>query len=455
MPWAAARRAPVELVLAGAVAANLALEAGNGAEPVRGSPVWPLLQAAVTAAALLRLVERRDRLRLPFVLLVALAFEVGWIGLHLVEGMPSDFDSREVYAPQGRVLLSGHYPPSEYPPGAVLLFAFETLIGGGSARVSNAFVMVPFQLVTVWAVWQLRTSWAPWFATILALWPLNAFHVEFKFDALPTACAAVGLLLAWRGRWTLAGTALGIGAAVKWTPGLAAVGLAVWLLASRRPREALHLAAASAATFVLIHLPFVAANPAAVLHAYTAQSVRGITGESFPYLPLRALGLASTGDAPWEAAEVPGWGDATAIGVQAAVVAAVLAALVVVRRNVDAGIALAGLLPVAFLLTNRVFSPQFMLPLFASWAIAGALLWRTPAPAAVYGLLLAAAGALNALVYPVLWEHWTLASAGLFASALAATAWSVRRAVDVGPSRTDLLRTTTTNQMFTGMKSSR
>lgn len=450
-PTDAAARLPVQLVLAASAAACIALELGRGAEPVGGSPIWPVLQAAVSAAALLFAISRRRHLRLPFVLSLGFAFATGWIGLHLAQGMPSDFDSREIYPVQGQSLLSGHYPLSEYPPGAVLLFALETLVGGGSARISNAFLMVPFQLVTAWAIWQLRTSWAPWFATLVALWPLNAFHMEFKFDALPTACTAVGLLLAWRGRWTVAGTALGVGAAVKWTPGLAALGLAVWLVASRRPREALHLAAAAATAFVLIHVPFFVANPTAVLHAYSAQSGRGITGESLPYLPFRALGLAHTGDAPWLAADVPGWSNAAAVAMQAAAVVAVLAAVVVVRRNHDAGIALAAMVPVVFLLTNRVFSPQFMIPLLASWAIAGAVLWRGAQRVAVLALLLATASLFNALVYPVRWDQWPWASAGLFAAALAATGWAVVRAVDVGRSRTDLLTTSTTNQMITGI----
>jgi NhaP-type Na+/H+ or K+/H+ antiporter len=129
----------------------------------------------------------------------------------------------------------------------------------------------------------------------------------------------------------------------------------------------------------------------------------------------------------------------------------VLAALVIVRQNHDAGIALAAMVPVAFLLTNRVFSPQFMIPLVASWAIAGAVLWRGAPRVAVLALLLATASTFNALVYPVLWDQWPWASAGLFAGALAATGWVVVRAVDVGTRRTDLLTTTTTNQMITGM----
>jgi hypothetical protein len=446
------RRLPLELVLAGAVAAILTLEAARGDEPVGGSVLWPLLQAATAGAALGVAARRRDELRLPSVLGLSLALTTGWIGAHLALGVPSDFDSGVIYQSQGETLLSGHYPPSEYPPGAVLLFAFETLVGGGSARVSNAFAMVPFHLVTVWAIWQLRTAWAPWFATLVALWPLNVFHVEMKFDALPTACLAVGLLLAWRGRWTLAGAALGIGAGVKWTPGLAAVALAVWLVASRRPREALRLGGAATAVFLLIHLPFFAANPSAVLHAYTSQGGRGIIGESLVYLPLRALHVVSPVEVPWLTADAPAWATAAAIAVQAIAVLAVLAGLVAVRGDPGAALALAAALPVAFLLTNRVFSPQFTVTLFACCAVAGAVVARSLSRVGLLAILVAAAGIFNALVYPVVWSRWPWASAGLFAVGLAATGWIVAWGISsVGDRRTDLLSTIAANHTITGM----
>ena len=58
--------------------------------------------------------------------------------------------------------------------------------------------MVPFQLVCVASVWALRTRWSAWLATFLALWPLNAFYWEFRFDLVPTAALVAGLLLASR-----------------------------------------------------------------------------------------------------------------------------------------------------------------------------------------------------------------------------------------------------------------
>ncbi len=409
--------------------ANLALEVAKGAEPVGTAPIWLILQSGVTALALFVALVRRDHLRLSFVLALGLVFAVCSIAVHLALGMDTDWDSREVYWPQGEALLSGHYPRSEYPPGAVVLFAFEALVEDDTARVSNAFVMVPFQILTVFAIWSLRTKWAPWLATLVALWPLNAFHWEFRFDALPTALAALGMLCAFRGRWTLAGVALGLGAAVKWTPGLVAVGLVVWLLASGLGRPAVRLATAAAVTFLAVHLPFLIEDAGAVMHSYTEQSGRGITAESLPYLPLRAVGLARPTGSPWIPADVPSWADTVAVGAQVVAILGLLGAIVVVRGNRYAGIALAGMLPVVFLLTNRVFSPQFIVPLFAAWAIGAALLERRARGVAVVALLAMAASFCNAMIYPGVTRYWTYFSAGLFAAALGATGWLVARAL--------------------------
>ena len=46
----------------------------------------------------------------------------------------ADVDTSEVYRDQGNALLDGDYPRSEYPTGAVLLFAFEALLGGGTTK---------------------------------------------------------------------------------------------------------------------------------------------------------------------------------------------------------------------------------------------------------------------------------------------------------------------------------
>ena len=89
--------------------------------------------------------------------------------------------------------------------------------------------MIPFKALAVAAIWSLRTRPAPWLAALVALWPANAYYWEFKFDLVPAALLAAGLALAWQERWTLAGIALGLGTAAKWTPALAFVALGAWL----------------------------------------------------------------------------------------------------------------------------------------------------------------------------------------------------------------------------------
>ena len=197
----------------------------------------------------------QDRLRLAPLLALAIGFQLAYLGVHYVVEVEGDIDSSLVFRWQGNAILDGYYPRSEYPAGGVLLFALEAWLGGGETRWTNALLMVPFQLVCVWAVWSLRTRFAPWLAALVALWPANAFYWEFKYDLAPAALLALGVLLAVRARWGWSGVALGLGALVKWTPVLAAVVLVAHLLARRRLRDAGTHVAALAATILVVYVP--------------------------------------------------------------------------------------------------------------------------------------------------------------------------------------------------------
>jgi hypothetical protein len=424
------------VALGAAAASVLALEALRGPEPVATSPTWPVLQAAVAGLALALAWRRQDELRLTPLLGLALAFHGGWVAVHLAIGVPSDWDSRVIYPPQGNALLDGEYPSSEYPPGAVLLFALEVLLGDGEARVSNAFVMVPFQLATVAAIWAVRTPWSAWFAAVVGLWPLNAFFWEFRFDVVPTAFFVAGLVLALRERWALAGIALGLGTAVKWTPALAFVALAIWLVTHGAARAGARHALAFSTTLLVVHLPFLLWVPGRVFHAYTEQGGRGITGESLPFIPLRVLGLAHVEGEFWDAAVVPSWADATAVVGQALLVLGTLALVVRFARSLRVAVAFAALMPIVFLLPNRIFSPQFLVLLLASWAVAGSLLARDRIDQLLFGSAVLAATLANALVYPTQSQDWFEFSALMFLLAIAASAWVVLRGATASVTRT-------------------
>ena len=137
-------------------------------------------------------------------------------------------------------------------------------------------------------------------------------------------------------------------------------------------------AAGFLAAFVVLTLPYLVWDPRHVLDAYSIQGGRTITGESFWYLPLHWFGQAQLGDDFTQAASVPGWADRRD-RLQLAVVAGVLAARRAVRGAFACGVAVAALGPVAFLLTNRIFSSAVPRRAARAWAIAIALLARSGA----------------------------------------------------------------------------
>jgi hypothetical protein len=110
----------------------------------------------------------------------ALVLEFGWIAFHLAHGVDADSDSARALPREGNAFLHRAYPESEYPPGAILLFALDVLLGGGSTRVAHAFLMIPFQIAVVAGIWSFRTRWSAWLAPVAALWPLNAFFWEYQ-----------------------------------------------------------------------------------------------------------------------------------------------------------------------------------------------------------------------------------------------------------------------------------
>ncbi len=423
------------LTLAVAAALVLVLEGLRGAATLGSSAVWPIAQAIVAAAGLCVAWFARNRLRLSRVLVLGLLFQLAWILLHLRIGVTGDHDPVDVYPAQGDVLLHGDYPDSEYPPGAVALFAFETWLGGGAARTPNALLMIPFQVACVAAVWSLRTRWTPWLATVIALWPLNAFYWEFRFDLVPAAALVVGLALAWKERWYEAGFLLGLGAMVKWTPALAFVALMLWLLRSRLvARAGMHLVG-FAIPVLVANLPLLLWRPTELVHAYTTQSARTVTAESFVFLPLHLWWDSEPGYWYFGAADVPADANRAAIWFQIAVVATVIVLAALARRRSGA-VALAGLAPACFLLTNRIFSPQFFVLVLAAILVAAALVVRRPVELfVVTGACMVGTTANTVLfqsflgVRPVETVHgWIYISAVAFLPTVAVTAWLVFRA---------------------------
>jgi hypothetical protein len=412
------------LVLASAVAATLACEYLR--ETVRVLPGFPL-QVAVSATALALVWTERERLTLPMLLVLSTILQAGWLLVRAHAAFTSD-EPTFVYAPTGDTLLHGAYPASEYPVGAVLLFAVEAALGGGQTHGVHALLMILFQLAAVAAVWSLPTPWSHWFAAFVAVWPVNAWFWEWRFDLAPAGLLAVGLALSARRRWVLAGIAFGLGFTVKWTPGLAVLPVLSYLLVAGATRAASRLAASAAATVLLVYIPFLLWRPAEVMAAYRRQGGRAITDESLWHLPLRLLGLEdvpATVRPTFQPVGAPGWANVGAIVVQAAALA-LLVALGARARGLRAAIALGALMPVVFLLSNRVFSVQFFVLLEIALAAAAALVLTNRRSVAAATLAIAAATIANALILPVPLNDsqlWPIMSALRFGLTIAVVVW--------------------------------
>ena len=150
---------------------------------------------------------------------------------------------------------------------------------------------------------------------------------------------------------------------------------------------------------MLVYVPFLVWSQSEVLAAYERQSGRSITPESVWYLLLRPFDLAHVRTHISFSAGAPRWANVAAGVLQVAVVLALVVAAARARTQ-RAAVALAALAPVAFLLTNRIFSPQFVLVAFAGWALAAALVVQTRREQLWVGVAMAAAALANEFVYP-------------------------------------------------------
>lgn len=407
----------------------------GGSQGLDPDPVWILIEAVVALGSLLYAWRAQDRLRLPQLLALGLTFHIGWLLVHWHLGVPEDGDPK-LYRLQGDSLLDGHYPRSEYPPGAVLLFAAEELLWPSDPGSAHKLLMVPLQLTTIWAIWGLRTSYSAWLAALVALWPMNTFFWEFRFDLAPTALLAVGLLLAYRERWAWSGFAFGLGTVVKWTPALSFAALGAWCLAGGQKRPAARLAGGFLGVVLLIYLPFLVWSPTELWAAYSKQGGRFITGESLWYLPLRLFGFVGEVPEFAFAAGAPHWADVLSVVIQALLVLGVIG-VAALSRSRSTAVAVAAIAPALFLATNRIFSAQFLVVMLAAWAISAALLARSRQEQLVLGLALMAATLANVFVYPYeLWNRdltWEWCSAVLFLTALTLCAWACLRALRLHP----------------------
>ena len=196
-------------------------------------------------------------------------------------------------------------------------------------------------------------------ALYFALAPTLLVYGVVNWDLLAVALATAAIPAFFLRRDVLAGVLLGLGASAKFYPAMLVVPLIAQRLQDREPDRAIRLGWAAAASYLTVNLPFFVASPSSWLTFLRFNSERCADFDSLWSIAWRYLGHGSCPPI-------------------SRVNAASAAAFVIVFATVWAVKArrwpkfprwtLAFPMIVAFLLTNKVYSPQYglwLLPLFA------------------------------------------------------------------------------------------
>ncbi|MGW6374489.1 glycosyltransferase family 87 protein [Rhodococcus sp. NPDC055112] len=213
-------------------------------------------------------------------------------------------------------------------------------------------------LVTVWAT-VLLAGRRVWDAALVAVSPLVVVHAFTNFDPLATAFAAGGLLGWARKRPVLAGVLLGLGGATKMYPLLLLGPLLVLCLRAGRMRPWWKAVAGAAAAWLVVNLPIALLFPAGWREFFRLNSERGADPDSIYNVITSFTGWRGF-DGPLATGETPtNLNTVSFVLFAAACVGIGYLALTAARRPRVAQLCF--LVIAAFLLTNKVWSPQYSL----------------------------------------------------------------------------------------------
>jgi uncharacterized membrane protein len=190
----------------------------------------------------------------------------------------------------------------------------------------------------------------PWDALMVALAPTMILAATVNWDLLPLAFIALALL-AWARRHPFAaGVLLGLAVAAKFYPVLLLGGFLVLALRTGRWRPTLLLVAGTVASWLAVNIPVAIANSEGWSYFYRFSQTRGEDFGSI-WFALTTLGLPSV---PADRLNLLATGLFLALCVGIAVLG-----LAAPRR--PRLVSLLFLIVAAFVLTNKVYSPQYSL----------------------------------------------------------------------------------------------
>lgn len=263
-----------------------------------------------------------------------------------------------------RGLADGLIPYLEWPQGAqpleypVLIGGFmyvaagitSALTGAGTSAVVfyyvTAIALFAFFLVAL-AATSLTVRGRMWDGMLLAVAPSVALASTINWDWLAVALTALALL-AWSRRMPLwAGVALGLAVSAKFYPLLLLGPMFLLCFRAGRLRQWALLATATVGSWAVVNIPLAVASPEGWSYFFRFSAERGQDYGSV-WLALEIAGLDLSGV------------NALALGSFVALCAGIAALILMapVRPRVAQ---VAFLIIAAFLVTNKVYSPQFVL----------------------------------------------------------------------------------------------
>lgn len=221
----------------------------------------------------------------------------------------------------------------------------------------NAVMLFLCSLVTVIAT-ALTVRRRPWDAALVALAPGLILCATINWDLLAVALLAVGLLAWSRSMPLTSGLFIGLAAAAKFYPFLVLVPLAVLCLRAGRLSAFLKCLGGAVAAWLVVNVPFMLINFGGWAHFYTFSQTRGEDFGSI-WLALTDVGY----QVPAEKLNVYATG-LFVLGAMAVVI------LILVARRRPRLAPVCFLIIAAFVLPNKVYSPQYVLWLIPLAALA-------------------------------------------------------------------------------------
>ena len=240
-------------------------------------------------------------------------------------------------------------------------------------------------LVAVWAVYRLRPT-RPWDAALVACSPLVVVHAFTNFDTLAVGVASAGLLAFARRRPVLAGVLLGVGGAVKFYPLLLLLPVVLIGLRRRDPGPTVRTTVAALLAYAAINAPVALVYTPGWWEFFRLNESRQADPTSLWYVVSYFTGWPGF-DGDLAAGQVPTV--LNTVGLVLFLTACAGLALLARRAPQPPRLAsMAFLVVAAFLLVNKVWSPQYSLwlvPLAAlalprwrlllAWMTLDALVW--------------------------------------------------------------------------------